>query len=1439
MRKVLGLLLVGMFLVSMGAVPVFRGTYTKAKPSSQLEAYPIVDNSSLPNSSRVRICYLVYTKANITRICFSTYISEVFGEIGINNSSLPISSMVGVYFSFAPRFTPPGFILSSGEAIKLNRSNIKIYENGSSREFQFLHYTVPPVDIVFVLDKKSMQDVLNPWVECVTRIITMKKEVEEFVNSISSLGIDARYALITFNEDHATKRLDFTRNVTELKEAISNLPAPSKIYSEGSEDPKPKDALDAIELALSSLSFRPYSRKVLIVITDAPTHYRGDGTGISNYTIPEVAQDIKNKDIALYVVSPVFDRLNENSDIIRLAIRTYGIQNWVPFSMSFRKWLFRRLREDIIKNPTYELWYKTKPTPLGKRRVRLVIYVNRTLKPRVTEATGIKAVAVEISTTEGYVVGKLKEEKYKLRPTKREVYNILTRIDKWFKNSERALSILDLSCVNLKEAAGFKSGSSMLFIPPDPRTESCLFDRFKEANDNLPALSVSKRDMNVLKNYILSKTGPFSVRSFKFEPVSVGFQQGYRVSDERGDSFYIGLNVTSIIKTVKVIPQNIPIPYHDNKTVTLNMAEIALWKPVSIAEGYVIPKIVFTQDTLSTPFAGEPIVRDVLTKRANLVLSQRFGGKLFTLKPVGGLNDVSAYISLEGDGSIKAKVFGTGYEASAGIDFLANVFPKLSFGLISKYNVEMSVGTPVTGYFKTEVEKSVGVQWKPSAYAKNPANNFPFPPPNLGTAKIFASWILVSGKNLGIPKDWVTAGLTSVYALLSKDERQSTYLFKKVTINHGYNHGFESPVSGGIGLSYSRTISSRNNFYPRGTNKYKYVYTDSSSLNLAAHVNMEVGIPGLSVDIPNVLELGLFADLKGSLGISIPYRGYKIIDPVIKNTHLTFTSKFINSSAEDVNRNGLFDLLTLSFDITTNTSGRYHIISVLLVDGFPATAHGSDVTLLKGTNTVTLNIPGQYIYYTNHTGPFGVGLIIQNKNGSLVYYNFTLGKTKSYDYRKFEHVTPKFSLKYAPIDLDNDGKYDRIQVNITEINNLTGLTLSPILTAPGWIVYLNSTNLTNTNRYTLYIDGMHVRKLMGNFSLVLYVTNMTSGVYLGSYKWNFNLNSSSFESTYPTIKSAVPVTFDCNPAVTFAVRVPKEANLSITTQYEVGGTTYEVSGYFKNVGPGIHNLTLLLDTSGFIMHNTRNATILSATLVSNGLTTDSIIINKEASFFILPRAKIWDITPMVNATAKILNTTLDVASYESSNTTIVVIFSSGNITLTKFIYPEISRDVILKIPVIFDLSDAISNLSKRGTLTVLVYNEKGELLAISQVPVDLSTLLPVSASLTQKGTYITNIITLSYVWTTWFFNYHDEFDDLYKNATSLTVDNETLQEALELHNNATGLIKDAWRTDDLNNIRQKLWKYTSLPVPKFWEIRKAYLLEKQAIQILKNAMKAS
>jgi hypothetical protein len=150
----------------------------------------------------------------------------------------------------------------------------------------------------------------------------------------------------------------------------------------------------------------------------------------------------------------------------------------------------------------------------------------------------------------------------------------------------------------------------------------------------------------------------------------------------------------------------------------------------------------------------------------------------------------------------------------------------------------------------------------------------------------------------------------------------------------------------------------------------------------------------------------------------------------------------------------------------------------------------------------------------------------------------------------------------------------------------------------------------------------------------------------------------------------------------------------------------------------------------------------------------------------------------------------------------------------------------------------VTNL-KSGTYTFRVWGKDSQgNWGLSETR-KITVKLPRPKTPSRSSPYNT-LITLSYVWTTWFLNYHAEFIELYDNATTMGISNKTLQKALELDNNATGLILDAWRAESLEEVKTELWKYTKIEhVPRLWEIREAYLTERKALEILKKVLELS
>ena len=199
---------------------------------------------------------------------------------------------------------------SAGSAGDLTASDFEIYEDGVEQTIESFNVTGGEVttkaDILFVFDDTgSMGDEIGD----------MKAKCKDLTDAIEAAGIDARYALVSFGDAPELDQ-DWTADATVFKAAVDALSA----YGGGD---WPEDNLDAIEMGLG-LGFRTDAQKIIIDITDAPTHYKDDGSGFSNYTMPEVENDLISMGVTYIAVSP-----NETADNEKKVLATNVGGLWI------------------------------------------------------------------------------------------------------------------------------------------------------------------------------------------------------------------------------------------------------------------------------------------------------------------------------------------------------------------------------------------------------------------------------------------------------------------------------------------------------------------------------------------------------------------------------------------------------------------------------------------------------------------------------------------------------------------------------------------------------------------------------------------------------------------------------------------------------------------------------------------------------------------------------------------------------------------------------------------------------------------------------------------------------------------------------------------------------------------------------------------------------
>lgn len=179
-----------------------------------------------------------------------------------------------------------------GEPIdSLGPDNIFIYENGERKKIISVE-KIPvaekiAVDFIFVVDKTGS---MQPNIDAV------KNNIVNFSQKLVKRGIDYRIGLITFADD-VEKVYQPTNNVYDFLSWISTV----KAYGGGDEK---ENALEAL-VAASKLNYRKEASKVIVLITDAPFHQRGEsGDGTTNQDINSIITLMQKNQMRVFAIAP-------------------------------------------------------------------------------------------------------------------------------------------------------------------------------------------------------------------------------------------------------------------------------------------------------------------------------------------------------------------------------------------------------------------------------------------------------------------------------------------------------------------------------------------------------------------------------------------------------------------------------------------------------------------------------------------------------------------------------------------------------------------------------------------------------------------------------------------------------------------------------------------------------------------------------------------------------------------------------------------------------------------------------------------------------------------------------------------------------------------------------------------------------------------------------
>jgi hypothetical protein len=216
------------------------------------------------------------------------------GIISINTSSFPLINIKLFINTFCAR--------SGG----IKSSDFSIVEENLTKPINKRCYNCPESAI----SKMDLAILFDDTLSMKYEIDSLKENIDNLTARIRSANIDCRYYLATFKEDVSPKKSEWTSNSTAFQEEVSRLKA-----SDGT-PVLPENSLGAIEKALAS-GFRPDALKVIVVVTNEPSHQLGDGSKHSTHSYYQVKNNLSQAGVLLLAISPDFSDPTLNCDVPR------------------------------------------------------------------------------------------------------------------------------------------------------------------------------------------------------------------------------------------------------------------------------------------------------------------------------------------------------------------------------------------------------------------------------------------------------------------------------------------------------------------------------------------------------------------------------------------------------------------------------------------------------------------------------------------------------------------------------------------------------------------------------------------------------------------------------------------------------------------------------------------------------------------------------------------------------------------------------------------------------------------------------------------------------------------------------------------------------------------------------------------------------------------
>lgn len=148
-------------------------------------------------------------------------------------------------------------------------------------------------DIVFVIDTTGSMS---------TTIERIKANIREYVNSILSKGIDARFGIVAYGDINSSEpivRKEFTSDIGVFDNYLATLP----MYQGGDLPESTLDAINDTTNGARSFTFRADATRQYVVITDATSHSTADKK--STYSVAQTLTNLRTDKVVTSIIGTI------------------------------------------------------------------------------------------------------------------------------------------------------------------------------------------------------------------------------------------------------------------------------------------------------------------------------------------------------------------------------------------------------------------------------------------------------------------------------------------------------------------------------------------------------------------------------------------------------------------------------------------------------------------------------------------------------------------------------------------------------------------------------------------------------------------------------------------------------------------------------------------------------------------------------------------------------------------------------------------------------------------------------------------------------------------------------------------------------------------------------------------------------------------------------